>query len=858
MNRIEKILRFAFTLVMLIFLASWGIYYYRYQNQLSKDIFSEQEKIAKLTSNALGLYFDKLKFAVESTVTSPAFDYEQNIKEDSIRFLETTDRTLQPIEEANYKVWNYFKGLPERYENKEIASERRAIARNILKNYADIHYVFEMDLNGDLVFLEPYATQQKITGFNYKFRDYLKLVQKSGITSISEGYISHDKDRTHIITVATPIKDKSGEVKKVFAASISAKTLHSKVLSDITAKIGTKEKYKVSLIDKHGHIVANSYNLTNYHPEIGAIDDNNDVGNLRKYGIFDKIEWQDDIFEKNNLWERKTKIWNLDSDHILTHQYSNQDKINVFGTLYPINIYENGHFNWGVLVESPMDSFYLESMLTLLGFVISFILISVLLYLIYRKVLRQYRIIESDVKKAEDELTQLAKKVRHDIRSPLSAMEYLFQSIKPKLEEEERLIGSSSLERINDIILTLSNDENVTTKNTNDEGVEILYPLINRVIAEKRLEYKSIEGIIIKLINNLEYGVFVKINKSDLARTISNLLNNAVEAKKNNKSLSIKVELSNDQDNCFIKITDNGIGIDKVNLEKIFEYGTSFNKATGRGIGLSQAKDHINKAQGSIEINSEMNVGTTVQISLPRMTAPKWFQSKLEFNKKNLCIVDDDDSIHLLWAKKLSSFDFNIINIKSSEEFELWAEWNNLDDYNFLFDLELLGSKHTGIDLIKKFNLSKFSTLVTSHYSDHHLQKQVNDLGFKIIPKDLASDVPINLSLFKDNVVLIDDDKLVHMSWKRALSSQNVELHSFYDVDEFLSQSDRFDFNIPMYIDSNLGNGRKGEIESEKIYLKGFTNLTIATGYDPESVQCPSWIKRISGKEVPNNIVQRL
>lgn len=852
MSRIEKILRFAFTLIMLIFLSSWGVYYYRYQNQLSKDIFSEQEKIAKLTSNALVLYFDKLKYAVENTVASPAYNYEQNVKEDSIRFFETNDSSLSPIEENNTKVWNYFKGLPEKYDNKLIATDRRSIARNILKNYDDIHYVFEMDLNGDLVFLEPYTTQQKITGFNYKFRDYLKLVQKSKITSISEGYISHDKDRTHIITVATPIKDKFGEVKKVFAASISAKTLHSKILSDITAQIGTKEKYKVSLVDKHGHIVANSFNLINYLPEIGASDDENDVGNLRRYGIFDKIEWHDDIFEKYNLWERKTKIWDITTNNIFTHKYTNQDNVDVFGTLYPVNIYENGNYNWGILVESPMDTFYLESMLTLLGFVISFVLIASLLYLIYKKVMREYRIIESDVKRAEDDLKQLARKVRHDIRSPLTAMEYLFQSVKPKLEEEERLIGSSSLERINDIILTLSNEENTIIKTSNEECVEILYPLINRVIAEKRLEYKSIEGIAIKLINNLEYGVFVKINKSDLARTISNLLNNAVEAKKNNKSLIIKVELSNDHDNCFINISDNGIGIEEQNLKKIFEYGTSFNKAEGKGIGLSQAKDHISNAQGSIDIHSSINIGTTVIISLPRMSAPKWFKSKLDFNSKNLCIIDDDDSIHLLWAKKLAPFGFNIINIKSSDEFELWAEWNNLDDYTYLFDLELLGSKLTGIDLIKKFNLAKSSTLVTSHYSDHHLQKFANDLGFKIIPKDLASDVPINLTLHRDKVVLIDDDKLVHMSWKRALNSQNIELHSFYEVDEFLSQSDQFDLVTPIYIDSNLGNGLKGEIESEKIYHKGFTNLIIATGYNPESIHHPYWIKKICGKDVPS------
>jgi signal transduction histidine kinase len=849
MSKIEKTLKIAFTLITLIFFSAGAVYFIRYQNQMSKDIYSEQEKVAKLTSNALSLYFDKLKFAIENTVSASSYEYLKNIQEDKIRFLPSNDLSLKPINEESNEVWNYFKGLPLEHNGKRIAEERRSLAKNIIKNYSDVHYVFEMDLNGDLVFLEPYETQKKITSFNYKFRDYLKLVKKSKTTSISEGYISHDKNRTHIITVATPIKNTAGEVKKVYAASISAKTLHDRVLKDIADQIDQEKNYKISLVDRHGHIVANSYDLENYSPTMDISNDNKDKGNIRNYGIFNDIEWSEDIFEKHNVWERKTKSWNLINNDIFTASYVSQNNVNVFGSLYPISIYKDSSYNWGVLVETSKEAYTKENQLTLLGFFVSFIIIVSLLYLVYKRALREYRSIESDVKRAESNLKQLARKVRHDIRSPLTSMEYLFESIKPKLEEEERLIGSHSLERINDIVLTLSPEQAVSVDIRDNSGVEILFPLINRVISEKRIEFKATEGILIKLQNNLEYGVFAKINKSDLARTISNLINNSAEAKRVDGPLLINVRLASDAESCYIEIQDNGIGIQESKLKKVLEYGVSHNKNSGKGIGLSQAKDHVEKANGKFDIKSTVDIGTTIRITLPREIEPEWFKSQLYFLSKHLCIVDDDESIHLLWAKKLAPYNLNIVNIKSSNEFTQWASGINLSDYYFLFDLELLGSDLTGLDLIKKFELSGHSSLVTSHYNDPEIQNASTDIGIQIVPKDSASDVPLVIqSNSQSNVVLIDDDQLVHMVWKRQLREQGIGLSSYYAIEDFLMSSSKFDPNTPIYIDSNLGDGVKGEVESKKIFEMGFENLHLATGQSVEEIDVPFWIKSVQGK----------
>ena len=73
-------------------------------------------------------------------------------------------------------------------------------------------------------------------------------------------------------------------------------------------------------------------------------------------------------------------------------------------------------------------------------------------------------------------------------------------------------------------------------------------------------------------------------------------------------------------------------------------------------------------------------------------------------------------------------------------------------------------------------------------------------------------------------------------------------------VNDFLIASSKLDKKTTkIFIDSNLGKGLKGEVESEKIFNIGFLNLFLATGYEKNTVIKPSWIKEIYSKS-PENI----
>ncbi len=107
-----------------------------------------------------------------------------------------------------------------------------------------------------------------------------------------------------------------------------------------------------------------------------------------------------------------------------------------------------------------------------------------------------------------------------------------------------------------------------------------------------------------------------------------------------------------------------------------------------------------------------------------------------------------------------------------------------------------------------------------------------------------SGDVQIGSNL----IVLIDDDRLVHLNWKSHCKKNGLDFHGFYSIEAFISDSTSFDNASRIYIDSNLGDGIKGEIESEKIFALGFLNLYLATGYEKDSIAKPSWIKEIYSK----------
>ncbi|MGN1327931.1 MAG: sensor histidine kinase, partial [Clostridia bacterium] len=112
----------------------------------------------------------------------------------------------------------------------------------------------------------------------------------------------------------------------------------------------------------------------------------------------------------------------------------------------------------------------------------------------------------------------------------------------------------------------------------------------------------------------------IKADKAGIERVILNVLSNAI--KYTPEKGNIKIYVGFVYNDAYIKIIDNGIGIPKEDLGRIFERFYRVDKARtremgGTGLGLSIAKEIIEQNKGSIDIKSEYGKGTEVVIRIP-------------------------------------------------------------------------------------------------------------------------------------------------------------------------------------------------------------------------------------------------
>lgn len=134
------------------------------------------------------------------------------------------------------------------------------------------------------------------------------------------------------------------------------------------------------------------------------------------------------------------------------------------------------------------------------------------------------------------------------------------------------------------------------------------------------------------VINNLLNSISLQKNYSDipmidcypgkLNQVFLNILSNAIFAinKKfgDNTGGILKISTGNNEKNVFVKIEDNGIGMDETTKKKIFEpFFTTKDVGEGTGLGMSIAYNTIRRHQGEIQVNSTPGIGTEFILQLP-------------------------------------------------------------------------------------------------------------------------------------------------------------------------------------------------------------------------------------------------
>ena len=211
----------------------------------------------------------------------------------------------------------------------------------------------------------------------------------------------------------------------------------------------------------------------------------------------------------------------------------------------------------------------------------------------------------------------------HELKTPLTSIKGYVQILINIHENNDDLFLNKSLSTIDRQINKLTNlitdlldlsKIKIGSLSLNKESFQIS-DLINDISDQIRQINPETK---ITIVNTVDLDVLA--DKERIGQVLINFLTNAVKYSSPDREIAIRTE--SDENDVTVSVSDEGIGISKVNQDKIFERffrveGKNQNTFPGFGIGLFISSDIIRKHKGKIGVNSEPGKGSEFYFSIP-------------------------------------------------------------------------------------------------------------------------------------------------------------------------------------------------------------------------------------------------
>lgn len=300
--------------------------------------------------------------------------------------------------------------------------------------------------------------------------------------------------------------------------------------------------------------------------------------------------------------------------------------------------------------------------------------------------------LEVDSAKA-DAKNKFLSHVSHEIRTPMNAiigMTELSQkeiNNKPKLEENLNNIKCASdymLSLINNI-LDMSRIQNVKIEldNTPFRMIDVV-ETVNKVTSQN-MKLKNIRMSITK---DSPLSTVVIGDRKKLTQILINIISNSVKFSHVSGKLRFVIHTEHERDDItyIFKIIDEGIGIKKENLSKIFEPFEQADSAIstsygGSGLGLAICKAYIELMQGTVNVESEYGHGTifTICIKLPKAPSNTLIETEdkaedvnnlhtIDKENLNILLVDDNEMNLQVMSTMLEYDGHKVTTAKNGQE----------------------------------------------------------------------------------------------------------------------------------------------------------------------------------------------
>lgn len=225
--------------------------------------------------------------------------------------------------------------------------------------------------------------------------------------------------------------------------------------------------------------------------------------------------------------------------------------------------------------------------------------------------------------KLENMRSDFVANVSHELKTPLTSISGFVETLKSNenidVNTRNRFLEiieseSDRLKRLIDDILLLSFVENKDTLLMEDviiyDVFREVYEITQRSASEKNIEvlYKC-DDKSINILSNRDY----------IKQVFLNLVDNAIKYTQDNGI--VQVVVLKDEEKIIIKVIDNGVGIPKEDVERIFERFYRVDKARSRdvggtGLGLAITKHIVKSLNGCIKVKSELGIGSEFIVTI--------------------------------------------------------------------------------------------------------------------------------------------------------------------------------------------------------------------------------------------------
>ncbi|MEG0761773.1 HAMP domain-containing sensor histidine kinase [Chryseobacterium sp.] len=218
-------------------------------------------------------------------------------------------------------------------------------------------------------------------------------------------------------------------------------------------------------------------------------------------------------------------------------------------------------------------------------------------------------------KASEEAWREMAKQVAHEVKNPLTPMKLTIQNFERKFDPQDLNVT----DKVKQLSKTIVDQIDVIAAVASAFSEFAKLPEKNNEVINLNSEINDILGVfnddLIYLHAN-KNDIMINMDRIYLSRIITNLVTNAKQAKSDEREMMINIDIEQYQRRVVISVQDNGVGINQVMFEKIFEPNFT-SKNSGMGLGLAMVRKMIEDYKGEINVKSEVGKGATFIITLP-------------------------------------------------------------------------------------------------------------------------------------------------------------------------------------------------------------------------------------------------